>query len=809
MERYFRKYALRKSVIILFVFVLIFSPLHTFSASEATEDGANGEETEAPEEDVVTSETNDEADEETEDEADVDEIIEANEADETPDTDTTSTIEEDEEDSATIEDEMEEENEASDEIEEQEDLSLKMQSLISLSNASLIPDDSLRQAINEELGEAEDYEPTEADLASITVLDASDRGITDLTGLEHAIYLVELNLDKNNIVDIGALASMPYLYDLVLNFNKVNDLSPLANLTNLTKASFFDNEVSDVSDLADLTQLEYLNLTNNDISTISDLVDLTNLESLYLDYNHVEDFSSIASMNQLTSLGARSNGITDITTITNMPIERLFLSDNPITNIELLSGMTQLTSLDISGMGVTDLNILANLTELRVLSLGRNEITDISVLKDLDKVYQLGISYNYISDFSPLKDRIGDYHTLWADYQDVILPEVELDSSEAEITIDNPIINYDGTLQDNFTGADVEYQNEQLTWTNLSGTETSVTVDFSDSGNGDISGTITLPIKWVDGDDEAPVIHAEDQMILQDESFDSLVGVSATDDEDGDLTNVIQVTQNDVDTSIPGDYTVTYEVTDSANQTVSKTIQVEVLSAELIIPLDVKTAVFAGQIGQVEGTGTTIEFPSDLPNGTFITVTDQGGASIVSDLTELERAGDVLDFEFDYPAGESYVENFELHMSYGNGVATPVDIYYYDETTQEWVAQNGTMNPSENTITIEPEHFSTYGVLAKAEEEQPGTHDPNNGEREELPNGSNDELGDDSGDKDKDKDSLVEKVSKDDEKLTTEKKQEGDILPKTATNTFNLLMIGFGLLVLGSVLYFIRTRQKA
>ena len=51
---------------------------------------------------------------------------------------------------------------------------------------------------------------------------------------------------------------------------------------------------------------------------------------------------------------------------------------------------------------------------------------------------------------------------------------------------------------------------------------------------------------------------------------------TAKDAEDGDLTEKIKVVRNNVDTSKAGTYEVTYEVTDSAGATATKTIKVTV-----------------------------------------------------------------------------------------------------------------------------------------------------------------------------------------------------------------------------------------
>ena len=75
---------------------------------------------------------------------------------------------------------------------------------------------------------------------------------------------------------------------------------------------------------------------------------------------------------------------------------------------------------------------------------------------------------------------------------------------------------------------------------------------------------------------EAPVIHATDKTITVGDTFDPMDGVTATDEEDGNLTSKIEVKKNDVDTTKAGKYEVTYKVTDSDGATRTKTIKVTV-----------------------------------------------------------------------------------------------------------------------------------------------------------------------------------------------------------------------------------------
>ena len=76
--------------------------------------------------------------------------------------------------------------------------------------------------------------------------------------------------------------------------------------------------------------------------------------------------------------------------------------------------------------------------------------------------------------------------------------------------------------------------------------------------------------------DKAPVIHAKDKTLTVGDTFDAMKGVTATDAEDGDLTDKIVITKNTVDTSKAGKYTVVYEVTDSHGTRVVRTIYVTV-----------------------------------------------------------------------------------------------------------------------------------------------------------------------------------------------------------------------------------------
>lgn len=81
--------------------------------------------------------------------------------------------------------------------------------------------------------------------------------------------------------------------------------------------------------------------------------------------------------------------------------------------------------------------------------------------------------------------------------------------------------------------------------------------------------------------DEEPVINASDKTISLGREFNPKTGVTATDKEDGTITDKIKVIKNTVNSKELGTYEVTYQVTDSYNHTVEKTIKVTVAEIQL------------------------------------------------------------------------------------------------------------------------------------------------------------------------------------------------------------------------------------
>ncbi len=90
------------------------------------------------------------------------------------------------------------------------------------------PDANLETAIREAIDKPEGPIST-SDLEAIILLDAPERGISDITGLEYCLNLEELWLQDNNISDISALAGLSKLELLFLAGNNISDISALVD----------------------------------------------------------------------------------------------------------------------------------------------------------------------------------------------------------------------------------------------------------------------------------------------------------------------------------------------------------------------------------------------------------------------------------------------------------------------------------------------------------------------------------------------------------------------------------------------------
>jgi Leucine-rich repeat (LRR) protein len=236
-----------------------------------------------------------------------------------------------------------------------------------------------------------------SDLLRLTGLQATDKGIADLGGIEYC----------------------PNLRYLILSGNDIEDLTVLAGLDNLEDLNLAGNAISDIAALAGLTSLVTLRLDDNLISTIPPLTGLTSLERLYVERNALADIGGLAGLATLKDLRVRQNNIADIAPVAGLTnLEMLFLSFNGVSNVAALAGLTKLSYLELNNANLTNISSLTGLTSLVYLFLANNHVNDLSALAGLSSLEILGLSGNQISNVGPLSGLSG-LKACWLDVNQI------------------------------------------------------------------------------------------------------------------------------------------------------------------------------------------------------------------------------------------------------------------------------------------------------------------------------------------------------------------------------------------------------
>ena len=274
-------------------------------------------------------------------------------------------------------------------------------------------DPALRAVVETALGMSPGAPITADDLATLTTLDGNQQGIRDLTGLDLATNLTELQLWWNEISDVSPLSELKELVTLNLFYNETADISPLSGLTALEDLDLRNNAIVDASPLSGLVSLKRLSLGGNAIVDISGLSGLTSLEHLNLRENVIADASALSGLTALQSLSLNINAISNLSPITGLHnLRSLYIGANDVTfdDVRALPYYKDLQGLGVSGFGLEDLSVLWELNEPRHLDLSYNRISDVTHLSAFTGLASVQLFGNAVSDIGPLVER-----SIWED----------------------------------------------------------------------------------------------------------------------------------------------------------------------------------------------------------------------------------------------------------------------------------------------------------------------------------------------------------------------------------------------------------
>ena len=203
-----------------------------------------------------------------------------------------------------------------------------------------MPDPALREAVREKLQFPDGTPMLLEDMVELYDL-VMEHDIESLRGLEYAVNLEVLVINRSEVSDLTPLIGLENLESLAIVRSEVSDLTPLTELENLQVLKLYSNRISELTPLTGLINLKVLELQGNEIEDISPLVGLTELQELSLNGNLLTDISPLQALVNLKKLDISGNQITDFTPLLNLTnLEYLGILPN------LYSGEGQFLSAD-------------------------------------------------------------------------------------------------------------------------------------------------------------------------------------------------------------------------------------------------------------------------------------------------------------------------------------------------------------------------------------------------------------------------------------------------------------------------------
>lgn len=207
-------------------------------------------------------------------------------------------------------------------------LALAPTSQVMADSVVTFPDPNLDAVIREAIGK-----PTgdiyESDLNTLSEFNASNRGIVDLTGIEHCVNLGHVVLRSNQISDLSPLSGLLDLHELDLGLNNVSDPSPLLSLS-LSWLWLDHNKISNLALVPGTSDI--LDLGYNQIRSLAGFSGRT--DTMGLSHNQINDLSGFSGSAQILDLS--HNQVSDIRPLTEAPftnaLSTVYLRANPLSS---------------------------------------------------------------------------------------------------------------------------------------------------------------------------------------------------------------------------------------------------------------------------------------------------------------------------------------------------------------------------------------------------------------------------------------------------------------------------------------------
>lgn len=256
---------------------------------------------------------------------------------------------------------------------------------------TLIPDPNFEQAlIDNGYDDVIDGQVATGIIMAAGYIDATNYGITDMTGLQDFKSIVALECGDNEITTLS-LEGLENLVFLRLDNNQVSSLD-LSQTPNLEQLYCQNNQITAL-DFTGLDHFTGLDCSNNQIATL-DLSGLTDMVQINTSNNPL---TSLNLEGATGLLAAQSNNtmLTTLDVLDSSLLEYLEVYGNQLTSLDV-TGLTSLEYLDCGENQITNMDV-TSLTNLIEYYCYDNQLTSINVT-GLTNLKAISCSSNQITD---------------------------------------------------------------------------------------------------------------------------------------------------------------------------------------------------------------------------------------------------------------------------------------------------------------------------------------------------------------------------------------------------------------------------
>lgn len=256
--------------------------------------------------------------------------------------------------------------------------------------------DAMKSQLKEKLMATDDNNQsitmTDEAIENTKSLYLSKKSITDLSGIESFINLESLDIQGNEITSIEKVPGEKISSLYVSNIENIKDINLIENYKNLYRIDVDGSSLKEIPESMKKisNQLTYIGWKNGVLESTTWVKDFPKIRSLDLENNSINNLENLSTLTELTSLYLSGNRIENIDEIGKcVSLNILELKDNCVTSLDGISGLS-LICFDAANNRITDINAL-NVGRISRLDLSNNCISDFDIIKDVavDKKYEI------------------------------------------------------------------------------------------------------------------------------------------------------------------------------------------------------------------------------------------------------------------------------------------------------------------------------------------------------------------------------------------------------------------------------------